>query len=231
MTDEPAAGRAPKRLALNMKATPELRGRVEAAAKASGLSIAQEVERRLIASMAEDDRAGGLVQGDVLRTMQLIMNGANRALERDWWLDPDGWKIVAGALGNLLRHMEPDPVVKPEPFDAAIMAEHAERHREWMEAHVIPLRTRRNELTERRRERRRMKFTEADEAELASVVVQIRELMRSGGPKPALPPSELAQWEVQQRRQRQVQRAYEITVGYRAPFFGDNFESELSDGD
>jgi hypothetical protein len=48
---------APKRLALNMKATPALRARIEAAAKESGLSIAQEVERRLIASFDYQDAA------------------------------------------------------------------------------------------------------------------------------------------------------------------------------
>lgn len=48
---------APKRLALNMKATPALRARIEAAAQESGLSIAQEVERRLIASFDYQDAA------------------------------------------------------------------------------------------------------------------------------------------------------------------------------
>lgn len=231
MAQDNAAERAPKRLALNMKATPKLRGRIEAAAKESGLSIAQEVERRLIASMAEDDRAGGLVQGDLLRTMQLVMNGANRALERDWWRDPDGWKMVAGALSDLLRQMEPDPVVKPAPFDADAMTAHEAAHSGWMQAEVIPLRARRNELTELRRGRRRGGFTSAHEDELAGILVKIRELMRGGGPKPALSPAELARWEEQREHKMRVEKAWEITTGYQAPFFGDDAQNEIADGD
>lgn len=49
-----------KRLALNMKASPELRSRIEAAARQSGLSIAQEVERRLLASFDYEDAASYL---------------------------------------------------------------------------------------------------------------------------------------------------------------------------
>jgi len=231
MAQDDAVERAPKRLALNMKATPKLRGRIEAAAKESGLSIAQEVERRLIASMAEDDQAGGLVQGDLLRTMQLVMNGANRALESDWWRDPDGWKMVAGALSDLMRQMEPDPVEKPAAFDADAMAEHAKLHADWMKAEVFPLRSRRNDLTERRRGRRGQRLTSAEEDELASIIVKIRELRRDGGPKPALPPAELARWEAQQRRKRKVDKAWEITLGYQAPFFGEDDQNEIADGD
>jgi len=46
-----------KRLPLNMKASPELRRRIEGAAKKSGLSLAQEVERRLIASFEYEGAA------------------------------------------------------------------------------------------------------------------------------------------------------------------------------
>ena len=51
-----------KRHPLNMKASPELRRRIEDAAKKSGLSLAQEVERRLIASFDYEDAADYLRQ-------------------------------------------------------------------------------------------------------------------------------------------------------------------------
>lgn len=53
---------AAKRVALNMKASTALRARIEEAANVSGLSIAQEVERRLIASFDYEDAAAYLKQ-------------------------------------------------------------------------------------------------------------------------------------------------------------------------
>lgn len=52
----PAVGRQRKRVPLNMRTTRALRDRVEAAAEASGRSIAQEVEFLLERSFWEDDR-------------------------------------------------------------------------------------------------------------------------------------------------------------------------------
>lgn len=51
----PRHGLSVKREPLNMRASPELRARIEEAALASGLSLSQEVERRLIASFDRDD--------------------------------------------------------------------------------------------------------------------------------------------------------------------------------
>lgn len=49
-----------KRAPISMRTTPALRERIESAAQANGLSIAQEVERRLIASFDYQDAASYL---------------------------------------------------------------------------------------------------------------------------------------------------------------------------
>ncbi|WP_146168599.1 hypothetical protein [Sphingomonas sp. PP-CE-3G-477] len=82
-----------------------------------------------------------------------------------------------------------------------------------------------------RRWRRRGGFTSAHEHELAGILVKIRELRRSGGPKPVLPPAELARWEEQREHKMKVEKAWEITTGYQAPFYGDDAQNEIADGD
>ena len=59
-----------KRYPLNMRTTKELRDKIEAAARQSGLSLVQEVERRLERSFQREDQ------------QQLMEQAATTALER-----------------------------------------------------------------------------------------------------------------------------------------------------
>lgn len=99
--------RAPKRVALNMKATPALRQRIEEAASRSGLSIAQEVERRLIASIEGDDRVGG----PHTRSFLSLLGAAIHALElragKTWDQDFQTFTEVRGAADRLLQYSNP----------------------------------------------------------------------------------------------------------------------------
>lgn len=201
--------RASRRVALNMKASPELRARVEAAAKESGLSIAQEVERRLLISMADDDRAGGLVQGDMIRAFLLIMNGTSRSLGVDWWRDPDGWKIVNANIQDVLRQAEPEPLETPAPFDPAAMERYEADQAEWKEREIYPLRQRRLEIEAEARSKggSRREYL-SRHAGYREVIEKLRTLIRNGGPKPALPPEELARWEAKKARDYRVERAW-----------------------
>lgn len=51
----PLEGSEPKRSPLNMRTSSTLRARIEQAAKDSGISLSQEVERRLERSFRDDD--------------------------------------------------------------------------------------------------------------------------------------------------------------------------------
>ena len=90
--------RAPKRVALNMKATPHLRARIEQAAKESGLSIAQEVERRLIASIEFDSTHGGASTADVLRRLAAVIGDIERAMGARWDQDFGAYEAVRAAI-------------------------------------------------------------------------------------------------------------------------------------
>jgi hypothetical protein len=81
-----------------MKATPALRARVEEAARESGLSIAQEVERRLIASIEFDAMHGGPRTADLLRRLAMIIADAEREAGGKWDQDFAAYEAVRAAI-------------------------------------------------------------------------------------------------------------------------------------
>jgi hypothetical protein len=106
---EATKDRAPKRVALNMKATPALRARIEAAAGESGLSIAQEVERRLIESFKEEDRLGGPQSARVLYAVAANIEAAEHATGRRWLEDYATWFAVRYLIDETLYDFSPAP--------------------------------------------------------------------------------------------------------------------------
>jgi hypothetical protein len=94
--------RAAKRLALNMKATPELRRRVEIEADRRGLSIAQEVERTLLETYNRHDVAG---DRDVDMFVYVVAATARKIIEQTGhgWLEDRGtFEQVRGAIDFIL---------------------------------------------------------------------------------------------------------------------------------
>lgn len=101
------SGDAPKRAPLNLRTTPEMRDRLEAAAAARGLSITQEVMRRLEASFAAEeslDRSSGRAATNFLVHM---IRGATSAIEtktgKDWKDNPRTAVLCEGAIMGVLE--------------------------------------------------------------------------------------------------------------------------------
>lgn len=87
-----------------MKASPQLRARIEEAAKQSGLSLSQEVERRLIASFDHDDMAGGAHNATFLRFAAAFIAEAEESVGARWTEDVLAWDVVrSGILGAINR--------------------------------------------------------------------------------------------------------------------------------
>lgn len=221
MAKSDSEGRAPKRVALNMKATPALRARIEEAAKESGLSIAQEVERRLIISMNNDDQAGGVIQGDMIRAILIMMNGTTRALGAEWWTDFDGWKIVSSNILDFLRDLRPEQPPEPAPFDAQAIAEYEARREGWYERVIKPLTDERKALRTKKIGGELAGFTQADEDRLTELTNAINESQRKGPEQPNLPPDELTRWEVERQRQYRLRHARNHSVVY-VPSWNDD---------
>jgi hypothetical protein len=105
--------KAAKRVALNMKATPELRARVEEEAKACNWSIAQEVERRLIAAYDNDDRHGGRFNAAFIRMLAGRIESIERHTGSAWTADQRTFFAVRGALIAALDEFKPSASMDP----------------------------------------------------------------------------------------------------------------------
>lgn len=102
-----------KRLALNMRATKELRTRLEAAAAASGRSLAQEAEMRLESSFRAEDAVtimsermsellGGGHNASFLMWLSQILSSIDEELGTRW-VDPGANLSINITLGDLMR--------------------------------------------------------------------------------------------------------------------------------
>ena len=110
----PRLGAEVKRAPMSMKTSPELRARIEDAAAASGLSMAQEVERRLIDSFEIEEQLGGRARLSIFRMMAWAIGVAegqeNGTFEKDYW----AFHRACGAINGVLQVITP-----PLPVDIA----------------------------------------------------------------------------------------------------------------
>ena len=105
----PRLGAEIRRAPLNMKTSPELRGQIEEAARTSGLSMSQEVERRLIESFADEERLGGADTANLVRMLAANITQIESMTKGRWYEDPVCWAAVSKTLPAILRMMRPSP--------------------------------------------------------------------------------------------------------------------------
>jgi hypothetical protein len=105
---------APKRVALNMKASPQLRGRIDEAAAASGLSVAQEVERRLLESLRLEDQFGGRKTTAFLQLAASVIQDAEAGTGCEWQDDFLTWSGVNYVVRSLLDSRRPSTTLESE---------------------------------------------------------------------------------------------------------------------
>jgi uncharacterized protein (DUF1778 family) len=96
-----------KRSPLNMKASPELRARIEEAAEETGLSLTQEVERRLLQSFAADDALGSRRTASVLRLIAALISNIEASSGMSWVDDYATWNAVRIAVQDVLKRARP----------------------------------------------------------------------------------------------------------------------------
>ncbi|WP_294211386.1 hypothetical protein [uncultured Sphingomonas sp.] len=103
----PAEGKAAKNAPLNMRTSPDLRAKIEAAADANGRSLTQEVERRLITSFIFDDSRGGPHIGAFANMVCAVIQNVELDTGVRWMDDFDTFARVRGAVERLLEWRNP----------------------------------------------------------------------------------------------------------------------------
>jgi len=98
---------SPKRAPLNMKASPELRARIEEAARASGLSLSQEVERRLLTSFDTEQSFGPDHVQQLLRRVGWAVQQVERVRGERWDESPASFFRTVGAIKGALEDLQP----------------------------------------------------------------------------------------------------------------------------
>lgn len=106
----PSKGDDAKRHALGIRTTRELKALIEEAAAESGLSIAQEVERRLIESFAEEDRLGGRETAKLARTLAGNIHWIEQAQQGRWYESDECFKAVLVALPGVMNRCRRTPL-------------------------------------------------------------------------------------------------------------------------
>jgi hypothetical protein len=93
-----------------LRVTPELKGRIERAAKKSGRSLSQEMEFRIERSLSLEDAFGSGEMHDMARRMAtaFAIAGESRAVEKgigpNWIDDPDSYRsAMFSVFATLLR--------------------------------------------------------------------------------------------------------------------------------
>lgn len=129
----PRHGEAVKRAPMNMKTSPELRSRIEQAAELSGLSMSQEVERRLIDSFSLEDQLGGPRRVGLFRLMawaiSVIEGQHGGKLEEDFWAFHRARGAIDGAL-NTIRPPLPSEIARELE---RVETERASAYQAWAE--------------------------------------------------------------------------------------------------
>ena len=130
--DRPKMGRPPlppekrKRPSMGFRPTVELRGRLEKAAAASGLSMTQEVERRLERSFRDEDRLGGPVVFRLATLFGITKQLVEEATEKEFKSDQYTFDQVVESWMAILMKLRPaehsqidllsDPVIEKELY-------------------------------------------------------------------------------------------------------------------
>ncbi len=130
--DRPKMGRPPlppekrKRPSMGFRPTVELRGRLEEAAGASGLSLTQEVERRLERSFIDEDRLGGPLVFRLAALFGITMHLVEEVTEEKFKSDPFTFDQVVESWTAILKKLRPaehsqiallsDPVIEKELY-------------------------------------------------------------------------------------------------------------------
>lgn len=105
----PSLGEHAKRQPLNMRTDSAMRERIEQAAAISGLSLSQEVERRLITSFIQDDFLGGPQTAPFSRMLIGTIAEIERQRGASWRDDLPTWWAVKEATDALLKLCRPAP--------------------------------------------------------------------------------------------------------------------------
>lgn len=92
---------------ITLRVTKAMRDRIKKAAESHGRSVSQELEIRLQNSFLADRSLGGSTQADLLRDIQLVMDGASTALGKPWYSERVGWELVNNAVDFLVSAQEP----------------------------------------------------------------------------------------------------------------------------
>jgi hypothetical protein len=144
----PGGGRKPKGRffgnteRFNMRCTPELKGRLEIAAKKNGISLPQEIQDRLDRTFKEDvyesrDPAMTGLLWMVERAASEFVRGGKKGLPA-WRIDPEEFAGFKLAIGNMLERLRPagEPAgISDGPNSPLSRAKHVE----WLIFDAVPI--------------------------------------------------------------------------------------------
>lgn len=102
---------------ITLRVTEAMRDRIKEAAETHGRSVSQELETRINNSFLADKSLGGTRQAELLRDVQLVLDGASTALGQPWYSEHVGWRLVSDAVNFLLSAQEP---AAPADLETAI---------------------------------------------------------------------------------------------------------------
>jgi hypothetical protein len=128
----PRHGEGEKRKALNLRTTDLMRNLLETAATENGLSLTQEVERRLTASFnLTVQGTRDPVLGPLLQRFAAITDLAQQRTGKEWQVDPETFWAVRAGFNELIDRLMPD-----EPAWAATVSgegdgERLDRIEDW----------------------------------------------------------------------------------------------------
>ncbi len=114
---------------ITLRVTKAMRDRIKKAAESHGRSVSQELEIRLQNSFLADRSLGGAMQADLLRDIQLVMDGASTALGKPWYCERVSWELVNDAVDFLISAHEPDALPELEKALTAAGKRELERWR------------------------------------------------------------------------------------------------------
>ncbi len=108
---KPSGKFAKKGATLGLRCTVETRERLEAAAKASGLSLSQEAEARLARSFGHE------AEDQLIEVVRMAIEHTDRATGQSWIDDPYTFRMMVAVVVQLLHAFRPEGEVRmPETF-------------------------------------------------------------------------------------------------------------------
>lgn len=141
----PSLGDKAKRQPLNMRTDAATRARIEQAAEESGLSLSQEVERRLDMSFQRDDLLGGSHNSTFMRMVFATIVQIEATNGAKWVEDHDTHRAVHAAIESLIKKLRPKTAIPEQDAIEQAQSEYA-RAAEASEAAQAALNQAREEL-------------------------------------------------------------------------------------